>query len=699
MGNYKIVLWSSSRVRLKLFYIFLLFVIDKVIFKNFPKIYAIKLKDDKRGIFKKKLSNGRKYTHKCKKLIRAKSSFYILGKCEYSNMNGKGKKKKKCTHIIRSLKNSSTELNTSEIYKIREEILSKKDIKDVLERNIINKVSNENINKYNSFSYIYSIDEIYEQVRKLYKIYDQCKNLDKLPKLFGLPIILKDNIVTRNIHTSASSDILENYKPSYDSTVVKKLNQHGAIILGKTHLDQFAMGSCTGGKVKNPFNENALSCGGSSSGSASCVGSRIINCSVNTDTGGSIRTPAALCACIGLKPTYGRISRYGIIPYNEETDVVGLIVNNVYDCSILLDALCGWDKNDLTSLKKKKKKFHFKLRKYALSEKFISGQYPLRNFKFGYLSKELLKYYFVDDNVCKNYEQVMQHIEQMGGILINTNIFKLIDYTYLYYMYSMTIANSNLSRINGINYNIPNSNGTINFVRQLRSNLINENVHSRIIGGSIISSCFQKGNIRNLFLSAKRRLKHSIQKIFHEVTYVLLPSLPKSNNLITHGVTACEYNTRIHSRSKMEMKKDSSSIHKKNMNEKNRDEKNVNEKNRDEKNVNAKNRDEKSANAKNRDEKNILHAQNHVQGIPYQYNNYMKEIFSVVASITGYPSIVIPTGEFTEHYNEPKSFQVLSKNLNEAGLLKVALAYKSKFHVDEKILQNLGRSKNETKRG
>ncbi|VTZ68142.1 glutamyl-tRNA(Gln) amidotransferase subunit A, putative [Plasmodium chabaudi chabaudi] len=626
-------------------------LLDFGVFNNLQ--FSIIINGQKVVRTKGSIHNGRskginKHTHTKKEKNRW-LPFFVFNKARYINDRVIKKKKKLHTHSALNENNNYKESNTSHIYQIRKEILSSPgNIKSIIEKHVINKVLHGNINKYNSFSYIYNTDEIYEQVTKLYEIYEQCNKLSlKLPKLFGLPIVLKDNIITKGIPTTAGSKILSNYKSSYDSTVVKKLKKHGAIIIGKTRLDEFAMGSCTG-NVKNPFNEKYLSCGGSSGGSASCVGSKILNCSVNTDTGGSIRTPAALCGCIGLKPTYGRISRYGIIPYNEETDVVGLIVNNVYDCSILLDCLSGYDKNDLKSVhEKKKKKYHLLLKKYEQSEIFKSDK-PLKNMKFGYLSKDLLKKYFVDDVVCDHYDMVMKNIKDMGGILINTNIYKLVEYCYIYYMYSMIVANSNIARMNGINYNIPNINNENNFIAKLRSNLIDENVLARIIGGSIISSYFEKNNnkinFRHIFLIVKNKLISRLNEIFDQVDFILLPSLPRSNNLKED----CNMDTSPSYENCLKSEIDSEKEHDQNNNK-------------------------KSLCVENGD----------------MYNKYMREIFLIISSITGFPSIVIPSGEFTKNLNEPQSFQLLNSKLNEHELLKVALAYKDKMDVNKKLLHNL----------
>ncbi|CAG9479928.1 unnamed protein product [Plasmodium vivax] len=631
-----------SQVNTKLLCTFLL-LLRGVITTNVPTVCAIKRHGGALPVGGNKAFREGTHLRKCRRLRRATPSWYILPPSKCTPMGSK-KKFKKGTHLA-PLLDSSSETSTSEVCQIRREIFSHKNITNVLERVILKRVTQGDLNQYNSFCYLYSRDEIYEQLTNLQRIYEECKDLEALPKLFGVPIILKDNICTKNIPTTCGSKILEKYKPSYDSTVVRRLKKHGAVIVGKTHLDEFAMGSCTGQGVKNPFNESDLSCGGSSGGSASCIGSRIIHCSVNTDTGGSARTPAALCACIGMKPTYGRISRYGIIPYNEETDVVGLIVNNVYDCSILLDVLSGGDKNDLTTLKGKEKKFHRKLKRYEASPNFQENKWPLKNMKFGYLSEELLKNYFIDDPTFQSYLHVMQNIQHMGGTLVSTDLQGLSDYCYLYYLHSMTIANSNLMRINGVNYNLENALGKSNFVAHVRSTLMSEKVLTRIIGGAIISSRFQGGSLQHIFAAAKRRLTKALDGIFAQVNFLLLPSLPRSNNLKKSEGTP--HGGDPHPKEDAPQEKHSL----------------------------------RSA--------PIAHPSSEIPPPTEGYNNYMKEIFSVVASITGLPSVVIPTGEFTPQFNEPLSFQLLGRSLDEAGLLKVALAYKRQMQVEKKVVANL----------
>lgn len=593
----------------------------------------------------------------------------------------------------------SKELKNSEIWRIRREIekeIEKKNIKQILQERFEN-INREELNKYNSFSYIYSKEELNEQIEHLCKLFNSLNGKQndahrgsdiKLPKLFGLPIAIKDNILTKGIRTTGGSRILSSYKPSYDSTVVSKLKQNGAIIIGKTHMDEFAMGSCTK-DVQNPFNENFLSCGGSSGGSGSLVGSRIINCSVGSDTGGSIRTPAAVCGCIGLKPSHGRISRYGLIPYNEETDVVGLIVNNVYDASILLDVLCEEDEQDLTTLQTKNKdkdmtrprekqncgnasfrpvsstSFFERLKQFGRSCEFANNK-PLMNFRLCYLSDDLLDSYFVDRIIKDNYKEVIKNVKKLGGTIKSVKLNNLVDICYVYYMYSMVVAVSNISRFDKISYNAfeqcrpyvegfgkdPVQEGekirSATTIAEFRSQLIGEQVLSRIIGGSLLFEYFHKVNIRNVFISVQHQLRKTLKKIFQHADCILLPSYPHSGTL-KEGVNGTS--------------------------------------------VNGSSMNGTNVNGTSMNGTNVNGDLNNVVTNSPRYNFYMKELFSVIASVSGFPSMIIPSGHFTEQLNEPLSFQVVSNQFDELSMLKIALAYKEKMNVNELLAEHLCKRK------
>ena len=222
------------------------------------------------------------------------------------------------------------------------ELLKSKKIKPIdLVNEALSRIENSNLNAFITVNK----EEAIKEALKL-------ENLEVDNLLFGIPIAIKDNIVTKDLRTTCGSKILEDFNPIYDATVISKIKEKHMIIIGKTNMDEFAMGS-TGETsyfkpTLNPW-DNTLVPGGSSSGSAASVSSRICPIALGSDTGGSVRQPASFCGIVGLKPTYGRVSRYGLIAYASSLDQIGPMSRNVYENALLLNVIAGKDENDLTS--------------------------------------------------------------------------------------------------------------------------------------------------------------------------------------------------------------------------------------------------------------------------------------------------------------------------------------------------------------
>ncbi len=281
-------------------------------------------------------------------------------------------------------------------------------------------------------------DEAIEYGRKLD---DELIKLKEIPVLFGIPIAIKDNISTKNIRTTCSSKILENYIPPFDATVIEKLKENRYIITGKTNLDEFAMGSSTENSAffvtKNPWDLERVP-GGSSGGSAAAVSAGLVPAALGSDTGGSIRQPAAFCGVVGLKPTYGRVSRYGLVAFASSLDQIGTFTRTVEDAAIILNVISGKDEKDSTSANKEVPDF----------TKYIGK--GVKGIKIG-----IPEEFFVEGLDPKIKEMVMNSaklLEKEGAELVSISMPTTKYAIEAYYIIAPSEASSNLARYDSVRY-------------------------------------------------------------------------------------------------------------------------------------------------------------------------------------------------------------------------------------------------------
>lgn len=264
---------------------------------------------------------------------------------------------------------------------------------------------------------------------------------ESVGELAGVPVLIKDNMCTRFGRTTCSSRILENYKAPYDAHVVERLEQAGAIIVGKTNLDEFAMGSSTENSAfkttRNPWNPDCVP-GGSSGGSAAVVAADVVAGSLGSDTGGSIRQPASFCGVCGLKPTYGRVSRYGLVAYGSSLDQIGPFARTVSDVALLLGVISGKDKRDSTSVDEPVPDYVSALSK------------PLRGMRIGYAEE-----YFgegLDPQVKAAVEAALDTYRQAGATIVPVHLPHMKYAIACYYLVAVAEASSNLARFDGVHY-------------------------------------------------------------------------------------------------------------------------------------------------------------------------------------------------------------------------------------------------------
>ena len=341
------------------------------------------------------------------------------------------------------------------------------------------------------------------------KIRDEEKNIGPLA---GVAIGIKDNICTRGLKTTCASRMLEEYVPPYDATVVKKLKDSGAIIIGKLNLDEFAMGSSTEfsrhGSTHNPWNIDFVP-GGSSGGSAASVAASECAISLGSDTGGSVRCPASFCSIVGLKPTYGCVSRFGLISYANSLEQIGPMGKTVYDVMMVMNSIAGMDDNDQTTL--------VGVPKYTIQ--------PKKNIRVG-LVKELVE--GAVDEVSKCIYYAMDLFAKSDCKCEETSM-KSIEYALAsYYTIAMAEASSNLARYDNIRYGFDSSPDTYEwntYFAKVRSNF-GEEVKRRIIIGSYVLSSGYYGKYYMKAQKIRSLLKQEIASLYKKYDVLIAPTMP-----------------------------------------------------------------------------------------------------------------------------------------------------------------------------
>lgn len=336
--------------------------------------------------------------------------------------------------------------------------------------------------------------------------------------LTGIPIAIKDILCTKGIRTTCGSKILENFVPTYNATVVDRVLSHGAVLTGKTNMDEFGMGSSTEnsiiGPTHNPINPDCVA-GGSSGGSAAAVASGETILAIGTDTGGSIRLPSAFCGVVGIKPTYGRVSRYGLIAYASSLDQVGAIGRTVQDCALLLDVIAGYDKRDSTSADMAKPNFL----------ESISDQ--VKGIKIG-----LPKEYFIEGLDPRIKDQIMKAVavlEKNGAVIREISLPHTQYAVSTYYLIATAEASSNLARYDGVKYGFRTPSDiadTIEMYETTRSLGFGKEVKRRIMLGTYVLSA---GYYDAYYLKAQKArtlIKEDFTRAFEHVDCIVAPVSP-----------------------------------------------------------------------------------------------------------------------------------------------------------------------------
>lgn len=366
----------------------------------------------------------------------------------------------------------------------------------------------------NAYVTVLNKEEVLKKAEQVQKDIDSGK-LDG--PLAGVPVAIKDNMCTEGILTTCSSKILNNFKPAFSSEAVLNLEKAGAIIIGKTNMDEFAMGSTTEtsayGETKNPWNLEHVP-GGSSGGSCAAVSANECFFALGSDTGGSIRQPSSFCGVTGIKPTYGTVSRYGLIAYGSSLDQIGPVAKDVTDCATILETIASYDSKDSTSVKRDD---------YNFTEALVED---VKGLKIG-----IPKDYFGEGLEPEVKEAILKAVDVLKdkGAIVEEFDLSLVEYAIpAYYVIASAEASSNLSRFDGVKYGYRTEeyNGLHNMYKKTRSEGFGEEVKRRIMLGSFVLSSGYYDAYYLKALRTKALIKKAFDEAFAKYDVIIGPAAP-----------------------------------------------------------------------------------------------------------------------------------------------------------------------------
>ena len=403
------------------------------------------------------------------------------------------------------------ELNQLTIHELRKKLKEGETTSVEITESVFNRIGAVE-DKIHSFITIMK-DSAFEEAQKA----DRAIQEGNTGLLTGIPIALKDIMCTRGVRTTCGSHILENFIPPYDSTVVKKLRKAGAVFVGKTNMDEFAMGSSTEtsyfGITRNPWDLERIP-GGSSGGSATAVVADQCIASLGSDTGGSIRQPAALCGVVGMKPTYGRVSRFGLVAFASSLDQIGPLSKDVEGCAIMMNAIAGYDPNDSTSVPADVPDY----------TKYVSR--GIEGWTIG-----IPKEYFIegiDPEVLAAVEVAIKQVEKMGGKTVEISLPHTEYCVAVYYVIAPSEASSNLARYDGVRYGFRSKEGRdlLEMYKMSRAAGFGDEVKRRImIGTHSLSSGYYDAYYKKAS-QVRALMRDDFDEAFKTCDVILTPATP-----------------------------------------------------------------------------------------------------------------------------------------------------------------------------